>query len=110
MPKYSRNKLILDDGTEVSFDFDIRKIILFEDLIVVLLKIPSGTIFNENVFGVSPGGEIYWQIEKLISDTDDSPHINIKRSVNGLDAFNWSGVKVGVDLGTGKLTHRRVTK
>ena len=37
-------------------------------------------------------------------------YINIKRSVNGLDAYNWSGVKVGVDLGTGKLTHRRVTK
>ena len=73
MPKYSRNKLILDDGTEVSFGFNIREIILFEDLIVVLLKIPSGTIFNENVFGVTPSGEICWQIEKLISDSDDSP-------------------------------------
>ena len=110
MPKYSGNQLFLENGTRVSFEFDIKKIISFENFIAVLLEIPPGTIFNENVFGVSLNGEIIWQIEKLFPDTEDSPHTNIKSSVNGLEAYNWSGVKVGVHLRTGKTTYRRITK
>jgi len=110
MPSFSENKLILDAGNQVSFKHDIDKVVSFDNVVVVLLKMPSGVIFNENVFGVSLNGQIRWQIQKLLPDTEDSPHINIKRSANGLDAYNWSGLKIRVNLKTGKIVDKRITK
>ena len=110
MPSFSENKLILDTGRQVSFKHDIDKVVSFDNVVVVLLKMPSGIIFNENVFGVSLDGQIRWQIQSLLPDMEDSPHINIKRSANGLDAYNWSGLKTRVDLKTGKIVDKRITK
>lgn len=110
MFKFSRNSLTCATGGQVRFQYDIEKVIPFANLIVVLLKIPPDTVCNENVFGVAMNGSIEWQIEKVLPSTDDSPYINIKKYANGLDAYNWSGLRARVHLETGKVVHKQITK
>ena len=107
---FSGNLLTMPNNKTTQFQYEIRKIEIFDELIIVLLRIPQGTIFNENIYGVDLSTDIRWQIEKIVPSTEDSPYVNIKKSANGLDAFNWSGVKARINLKTGKVAHKRITK
>ncbi len=108
--EHNGKTLFLSQNIELSFKYNIRKAVSFDTLVVVLLEVPSGTVFNENIFGVSHYGKILWQIEKSIPGGADSPYIDIKESSHGLDAYNWSGIRVRVSLDDGVILDKRVTK
>ena len=110
MIKFSNNVLSISSTINISFEHDIESIIDFENMVIVLLKIPSGIVFNENVFGIYLDGEIAWQIQKIFPDDNSSPYVHINKSANGLDAFNWAGVRVRVNMETGMVVHKRITK
>ena len=110
MPSFSKNKLVLENGKIVAFDFTVKKIIEIDDVVVVLLSIPTGVTYNENIFGVSNKGGIIWQIEGTVPQSSNSPYVDIEKSMDGLDIFNWSGLKSRVNVRTGKVTHTSVTK
>jgi hypothetical protein len=110
MIKFKDNLLLLDSSKHVSFKFKIKSIVIYDDIIVVLLDVPSGTILNENVFGVSLSGAVVWQIESAFPADEDSPYVAIEKSDKALNAFNWSGMRMRLIVATGKIVQKKVTK
>lgn len=51
MFKIEDKKLIINEQT-LTFPFQIGESIQIESMLLLLLKIPAGTIYDENVFGV----------------------------------------------------------
>ena len=110
MFEFSKNTLYVGNNKKICFNHEITKVISCDDLVVVLLNIPDGTKFNENIFGVDSEGRIKWQIEKILPDSDDSPYVDIRKLSDGLYAFNWSGIKTKIKLETGKVVYKQVSK
>ena len=110
MIKFKDNLLLLDSSKHVTFKFKIQSIVIYDDIVVVLLDVPSGTILNENIFGVSLSGDIVWQIESAFPASEDSPYMAIEKSDKALNAFNWSGMRMRLTVATGKIVQKKVTK
>lgn len=107
---FSGSVLNISSEITASFPHDIKKVIAFDEVIVVLLDVAAGVILNENVFGLSFDGKKKWQIERIVPDKRASSFVNIEKTGEGLDAYNWSGIRARVNLETGKVVHKRITK
>lgn len=110
MINVSGNVLEIDSTKSVSFKYEIDDVVLYDSIIVVLLKVPDGIIFNENIFGVSLFGDIIWQIESIVPGANDSPYVAIEKDNDSLNAFNWSGIRARVKISSGKVAHKKITK
>ncbi|MDQ5899645.1 MAG: hypothetical protein QG624_564 [Pseudomonadota bacterium] len=100
----------LDSVNHVQFSFDIKQVENFGDMLVVRLKIPVGTTYNENVFGVSYDGKILWQIEKLKYVYNDSPFTGMVREGNNIKLCNWDGTDLIVNSQTGEIISKGWSK
>ncbi len=94
----------------VQFSFDVKQVETFSDLLVVRLKIPVGTTYNENVFGVSYDGKILWQIEKLKYVYTDSPFTGMGREGDNIKLCNWDGTDLIVNPQTGEIISKGWSK
>ena len=54
--------LALQGGASVRFEYPIAQIAEFPEAIVVLVRSPADVIYNRNVFGISRGGQVLWQV------------------------------------------------
>lgn len=79
------HRITMESGVRVKFPFPVAQAIEFDDVIVVRVQPPRGTIFNQNVYGIDPNGQVAWQIQALFSDTEDV-------AWGGLE--NWNGQPV----------------
>ncbi len=98
--------LILSDGHSVTFPHNIWNVEKANDVFIVLLKVPSGVVMTENVFGVSEAGEIIWQIERipLTSTWPANRYTGInEHDDQTVNVFNWNGHEVKIDIHTGKV-------
>jgi hypothetical protein len=82
-------KLTFKSGASVSFELPIEHVLDFGEVLVVLLAVPEGTRFSENIFGVGKDGNVRWQV----------PHIPTRYPYS---AFNRI-VRLGDVVGTGKV-------
>ncbi|MDQ3323476.1 MAG: hypothetical protein M3525_13755 [Acidobacteriota bacterium] len=104
------NKIIFQNGEEVTFDYPIGETLDFKDAIVLRLKLPSGVIFNENVFGLSHNGKILWQISKQKHIDDDSPYTQLSYQNNKAGLYNWDASLYIIEPTTGKVIEERFLK
>lgn len=109
-PEFQGAKLLIGPDMQIEFEHEIKKVLRIGDLIIVLLKIPSGVILNENVIGITGDGRVRWKIENIVQENIDSPYIDIEVTIHGLNAYNWSGIRVGVDIDSGRILNKRITK
>lgn len=107
---FDGNRLVLDCGSELQFDHGIKEVLDFGEVLVVLLRIPAGTTYNRNVFGISKAdGKVLWQImpASISLGQVDAPYVGMHHSEDGcLDATNWEGVTMYLDPVTGKEVRR----
>lgn len=90
--RYYDKQLIINEES-INFSYNIKDIKLYEDLILVLLKIPKGEINNKNVYAVDVRTKnIVWRIQEADSIYNDSPYINFCDFSNGIVIGNWNGV------------------
>ncbi len=111
--RIDKNKLVLENGKIVAFDFPIEQTIEVAGTMVVALDVPADRSMTENVFGVSSEGSIIWQIERIAETATYPVNSYTALRKDGLDriiAFNWNGTDVIVDLKTGKVLGTRFTK
>ncbi len=80
------------------------------DEYIVLLNVPSGKIYNENVFCIKSNGELKWQIEKTRKEKEDMPYTNIVLNEGNLKVVNYDGWSEYIDLETGKIIISKYTK
>lgn len=106
---YSKNGNILTiDDVEIPFKYEINNVLEVANMLIVFLKSPRETVFNENVFGVSlPDKKIKWQIAKLRYETGvDCPFVDGKYYDGQLYLHNWCDIYLIVDPLTGEILER----
>lgn len=108
--KVENGELLLANGKTVRFDYPIRQIVEFPNVIVVLLNIPTGKIFNENVFGVSCDGMVLWQVAPQRHLGDDSPYTGMNYEGDKAGLYNWDSTLYVVEPMTGDLVSKRFVK
>jgi hypothetical protein len=101
-----RQKIVFDSGKDITFAHTIAKTIDCDKAVVVMLDVPQGTIFNENVFGVSPDATILWQVPKEEYVYADSPYTDIKLAKDTVVHYNWDGLRLTVEPATGKILEK----
>lgn len=115
--KVTGNKLSLNTGNSVTFDYPIneKKVLIVNDLIIVMLEIPTKVKYNENVFAISKLCKIVWRVsfnkEELFYQQDDCCFIGLKINNEGqLVLFNWCDTAFIVDPQTGTIIGSYNTK
>lgn len=102
-----RNRITVGDGHMTSFPYGIRQAEQIDDILVVLLDVPRGSIMTENVFGISRvDGQIIWQIDYCPETGTDPANWYteiLRRSGDSAWIGNWNGRVVDVDVATGKI-------
>jgi hypothetical protein len=74
-------------------------------VLVVILDVPSGMVMTENVFGISPEGEVLWQIGRIPETSSDPANLYVgffKQFSDSLHIGSWSGDIVSVNVSNGK--------
>jgi outer membrane protein assembly factor BamB len=106
-----RNIIYKDDIELCKFRFDIADVKVSVSRMIVLLKSPEGSFFNENIFCINENGELIWQIESISHFYDDSPYDRISIiSDNTIEAWNYDSINYFVDINTGKILSKKFTK
>lgn len=107
---FEENKIFVEKKLIKTFSFSIKKIISFQETIVVCLKIPENEVFNENVFGINYSGECLWKVEKKNFLYENSPYIDIKsENEDFVRLFNWDGTQILLNAYSGqKIEEKRI--
>ncbi len=98
-----RERILFDNGKEIAFAQTITKALDFGNAIVIMLDVPQGTIFNENVYGIDRDGNILWQVSKEKYVYEDSPYTDIQLAGNAVVLYNWDGLRLSVEPATGRI-------
>ena len=85
-----------------SFPLPIGEVLPTAGVFVVRLELPSGTIHNENVYGVDANGTVSWQVRPREHVYDDSPYTGMVMCDNHVKLLNWDGLELLVDPVSGK--------
>lgn len=105
--KVGYDSILFDSGQLVKFDLPVSKAVACGGNAIVLLEIPSGSILNENVLGVSPDGQILWQVSPRTYVYDDSPYTDVQCQGTRVKLVNWDGVNLILDPVTGNEITRQ---
>jgi hypothetical protein len=101
--RFNKNSLLLNDNVIKEFEFPIKSIVEFKNLVVVLLDQDYYKRDNENVFCVNKEGVIIWQVPKYEYSYDDSPFVNITKDSQNIKLWNWDSSFVIIEPDTGKV-------
>jgi hypothetical protein len=101
----SEGKLLVA-GRVIELPLRVVQVVELEHGFAVRLDVPSGTVFNRNVYLVDNVGNVTCQIAESPHDrVTDKPYLFISRSPDGeLVASNWNGVDYRVDTQTGGVS------
>lgn len=98
-------------GTKVVVRHPVKESIQRQDVFIVLLDVPPGTIDNRNVIGFSPTGTRLWDIEPISDDpTADQPYVSLFEEDGGVWVYNPVGAKCRLDINNGQFTERQQKK
>jgi hypothetical protein len=106
----TEGELQLDSGRKVTFLYPIIKAVEFDNIFVVMLDVPPGAHYNENVFGVDADGNIIWQIEKLPSPYPDTIYVSLNQQGDKAKLNNYDGSELVINPATGQLINKRFVK
>lgn len=103
---FKDNILLLENNHTYSFNYPISEIMLLNDIIIVLLKIPYNIEVNyddeHNVYGISKKSEKLWQIQPRPKG-DDSVYTMIRVFNGKLFANDFMCRRYNVNEKTGKI-------
>lgn len=103
--------IIRFDGEKVVVRHPVKKSIQKEDVLIVLLDVPSGKSDNRNVIGFSSSGRRLWEIDPISdSPTADQPYVNLFEEDEDVWVYNPIGAKCRIDVATGDFTERKQQK
>ncbi|MCC8409080.1 hypothetical protein LJ707_09070 [Mucilaginibacter sp. UR6-1] len=104
MFRTQENRLYFDHKDPVIFPYQIKKTLLLDSVIIVLIEVPPKKIFHNNVFAFNTQGEFLWQISKttLFYTGERCPYIDVIYT-DRLILFNWCDTALAVELYTGEI-------
>ncbi len=105
------DKLILDNGSTITFKYPIKKVLDASSALIVMLRPPIGVIFNENVYGVDYNGKILWQIPPQQHLDLESPYTDMSLIPDGhIGLYNWDAGFYIIEPLTGKIIAEKFAK
>ncbi len=101
----------VDDGClliadkAVRLPFPVAKAMGLGEAVAVRVDVPTGQVFNRNVYLIDAAGRILWQIEESPHGPGtDKPFMNIWiADDDALVAGNWNGIDYKVDISSGRI-------
>ncbi|HEX8473153.1 MAG TPA: hypothetical protein VF666_03915 [Pyrinomonadaceae bacterium] len=100
-------KIVFASGACATFAYPVAEALAFDSALVVRLEVPTGIVFNENVYGLSPSGETLWQVAARAHVNADSPYVNLARDGNRVVLTNWDGLELTLDPSNGHILRQR---
>lgn len=89
--------------------YPVKEHLELEGVNVVLLSVPPGANYPQNIFGLSEHGDILWQVEPRSSESPDNRYTSIRGEIGVLVAQTLDQFARKIDAKTGKvLTEERV--
>lgn len=106
--------ILIVNGQRVSFQYKIDNVKLCMGLYIVLLDIPMGVSFLNNIYAVDDNGNIVWQVQDPREVYPINGHIEyVGTRITDDDkivATNFSGISYTVDPSNGKIIDKGFTK
>lgn len=62
--KVDKDTLVVNEK-KLFFDYNIRKVEVLEELLIILLGVPFDVSYLDNVFAVTKEGDIAWRVQSL---------------------------------------------
>ncbi|MGF6907904.1 hypothetical protein [Fusobacterium sp. PH5-44] len=112
---FNENKLIINETRKIIFKRNIKKTILDEDRVYVLLEIPWIKVDEEteddysNVYCYDKDGKRIWQIEKR-EKPPETFFIGMFLIENELSVTDFIGLNCTLDKSNGKIINTEVVK
>jgi len=101
-------------GIEVSFPYKIDNVKMCNGLYIVLLDIPMGVKFLNNIYAVDYGGHMVWQIQdprEIYSIKGNIEYVGTRITEdNKIVVTNFSGITYTLDSSNGFIIDKGVTK
>jgi hypothetical protein len=101
------NSLIVDGRQVVTFDSAIADTVQLDRIVVVLTEPTRGEDCTRNVYGISPEGEMLWQIQAVHPNSHQpntyTGFIFRDRSASSVWIANWSGMSAEIDPRSGEI-------
>lgn len=104
------NKIIINEK-EVELPYPIYTHLVVNDNILVVLNVPKGHTFNENIYCIKSDGSIAWQVKEQDYLYKRSSFVNIRQdSLGNVWLVNWDGSQYRVDTSTGEILEKHFYK
>lgn len=105
--------LILEKGSKVKFEYEIKEAVFIDGIIVVALDLPQDVILPENVFAVSSAGKVLWQIQPCgdFEKTTADYYVAVALlPTNQVVAVGYDGMARTLNIKTGEIVSSKFTK
>lgn len=101
---YEDNLLKIGDQS-FELEYPVRKILVQDETVLVLLSPPSGENPRDNIVAFSVDGEHLWRISPPTAEptTGAQTYIDLEERNDTVVASNWNGGKYKIDLDTGEV-------
>lgn len=101
--KVINNRLIFNNS-EIKLPFPVKKYLILNNIIIIMLGHPSNKVYNENIYALNEDGIVLWQIEPRDYLQTESRYVNIVNIGDGfIQANGWDSVIVKVNILNGKI-------
>jgi len=100
------NEIRFSNGKTARFEHPISQVIQFDEVLVVRIWPPIGTIYNENILGIDLSGDTLWQIEPQYPATEDVAYGSLENVEGYAVASNIKNLAVYLNPATGEIVKR----
>ncbi len=113
-PKISFDKneltIIGSEKMLIKLPSTIEQIEQFNDVVIVRVHPKGERFINENIFAVSYGGEMLWQIKTVKHVAKHSPYTGMVKKETLLKVHNWDGSDLVIDPCSGQIIDESYSK
>ena len=112
MYKFEKNELIINSNSR-TFEYDIRKVIEYNECYYILLSIPFNKSEINNIFCVDKQNKLLWRSENLdvlFPDLENLPYEQMGIKDNKLYASDFYGRNYHINLLNGKMGECTIVK
>lgn len=111
MLEYKKHQLIVNGKVIKSFKFEIRKVIEQGDEFIVLLEIPfDNESVKNNILRIDASGNVVWTINNSGYSNNSYPFEQMTLRDSWLYATDFYARRLKVDIKTGKIVDKAISK
>lgn len=92
------------DGEMVTLDYEIKDVLVVDETVIVLQRVPRDVQEDQNVVAYDFEGNHRWDIAPPTEGMNGQPYNFIRYEEGRVEANNWNAYKFEVDVDTGDVS------